>query len=156
MKPPSKLSRIGDGLGSDERTRPLCVSFEGCLIKVDPLTEGFFASLRKLENWCSVLPCLVHGKAQLQARLSAIAPLDASHVPCNARLLDYLRNERALGRRIVLVAEADRRLAEEVASHLGCFEAVIAPADGKWLRGATKLEAISAYLRGADFSYAGN
>jgi 4-hydroxybenzoate polyprenyltransferase len=118
--------------------------------------ESFLASASRFDTWYRLPLWLLRGKAYLRGQLYEHASLDPALLPYNTRLLEYLAGERARGRRLVLVAEADRRLAEAVAAHLGCFETVIAPANGKPLRGAGKLEAINAYLGGAPFAYAGN
>jgi hypothetical protein len=74
-------------------------------------------------------------------------------LPYRNALLDYLRETRADGRRIVLATAAHRSIALAVASHLGCFDDVLAT-DGHNLKGRATLEAIVARV-GVEFSYGG-
>jgi 4-hydroxybenzoate polyprenyltransferase len=98
----------------------------------------------------------MRGKAHLKAQLARRTKLDPSLLPYNATLVDYVRTERDRGRRVVLATAADRQLAEAVAAHLGCFDAVIASDEKSNLRGNRKLDAINAHEGGGAFAYAGN
>ena len=50
--------------------------------------------------------------------------VDAGTLPFREELLHWLREERAGGRRVVLVADGDPQIAEQIAAHLGLFDEV--------------------------------
>ena len=61
--------------------------------------------------------------AVLKQEMARRVPLDPAALPYETRLVDYLRGERAKGRRIILATATDRRVAEAVA-----------PLPAAWLR----------------------
>src|SRR5215469_10266127 len=96
------------------RSLPLCVDLDGTLLHTDILHEQLlFAAthwrvLRRLRGWKR------HGIARLKHELATAVPLDVATLPYNRALIDYLRRQRAHGRRLVLATAADRRVAEAV------------------------------------------
>lgn len=140
----------------DSLQPPLYVDLDGCLLKTDLLIESFLVAARSFDTWYRLPSWLLRGKAHLKARLGERAELNPELLPYNMELVDYLKTERARGRRLVLATASNRRLAEAVAAHLGCFDAVIASDEENNLRGDHKLKAIKAHLTGNEFSYAGN
>jgi 4-hydroxybenzoate polyprenyltransferase/phosphoserine phosphatase len=135
---------------------PLFVDLDGCLLRTDLLLESLLAAVRRFDTWYRLPGWLARGKAHLKARLAERAELDPTLLPYTTALVDYLKAEHERGRQIVLATASTRRLAEAVATHLGCFDAVIASDEKKNLRGTHKLEAINVYLGGGRFAYAGN
>ncbi|MCI0570121.1 MAG: UbiA family prenyltransferase, partial [Myxococcaceae bacterium] len=139
---------------------PLVVDLDGTLVRTDTLHETFLLLLKRAP-WTALLLVplwlLRGGKAHLKAELARRVELDAAHLPYHEALLDYVREERARGRRVVLATAADRRIAEAVAAHLGLFDEVLA-SDGRTnLSGARKLAALRERLGpGVPFEYAGN
>ena len=94
---------------------PLCVDLDGTLVRTDTLLEGMIALLGAM-RLATLLGGFAAGPAGLKARVAATAPFDPALLPYNEAMLDYIRGERAKGRRIVLataaneaVADADRR-----------------------------------------------
>ncbi len=76
-------------------------------------------------------------------------------LPYRQDLLDYLKEEKAKGRQIVLATASHQSIAQGVASHLGFFDEVLASGPKHNLKGQAKLEAIR-HLVGEDFVYAGD
>jgi 4-hydroxybenzoate polyprenyltransferase/phosphoserine phosphatase len=135
---------------------PLYVDLDGCLIRTDLLVESLLHAARRLDTWYRLPAWLLRGKAYLKARLAERAALDPALLPYNAELMAYLNGERQRGRRVVLATASSRRLADAVAVHLKCFDAVIASDEKRNLRGQQKLDAIMAHSDGSGFAYAGN
>lgn len=158
MNPPTAISPINTPTHqpSDAGRPPLYVDLDGCLLRTDLLVESFLAAARRFDTWWRLPLWLARGKAYLKAQLAARIELDATLLPYNANLVDYIKTERARGRRTVLATASNRRLAEAVAAHLGCFDEVIASDETTNLRGKRKLEAIIAHGNGGAFAYAGN
>jgi phosphoserine phosphatase len=139
-----------------EQKPPLAVDLDGTLIRGD-LFGAAMIRLATRTPWKLplLLAWLARGRAHAKARLAALYPVDASALPYDARVVDWLRQERAGGRVLVLATAFDRAGAEAVAAHLGCFDRVFA-SDGRVnLKSRRKAEALSAaYPEG--FVYAGN
>ena len=98
---------------------------------------------------------LLRGRASFKARIAARANLDVSRLPYNTEFLEYLRDERERGRRIVLATGANRAIAQAVADHLDIFHAVIASDDSHNCKGEAKRAAIESKV-GPRYVYAGD
>lgn len=138
-------------------TAPLIVDLDGTLIHTDMLHESALQLTRDRPFDALRMPLwLMRGKAVLKSRLAARSSIDASLLPYNEKLLAWLKEERAGGRRIVLCTAADRSLADAIASHLGLFDEVLA-SDGRTnLAGENKAEALERRYGHRGFDYAGN
>jgi 4-hydroxybenzoate polyprenyltransferase len=140
---------------SESAHPPLYVDLEGALVKSNLLIECLLDSLRRPEFWWQLPSWLSRGYSYFKSQLARHATLDPALVPYNSELLAYLRSEHRRGRRVVLVSGLNRRLAEPIAAHLGCFDHVIAPDERRGMRSNAKVETITAHLAGKSFSYAG-
>lgn len=135
---------------------PLCVDLDGTLVKSDTLVESVLAlGVQNPRALVSALRWLPKGKAAFKRRVTEAASLDVSSLPYNRSLLDYLAQQRAAGRKIVLATAADRGLAERIAEHCGIFADVLASDGFRNLLGENKLQALQQRF-GANFCYVGN
>jgi 4-hydroxybenzoate polyprenyltransferase/phosphoserine phosphatase len=122
----------------------------------DTLLESLLDVLKRLPHFALRLPFwLLKGKAEFKRLVAAHSTLSPALLPYREPLLEYLREEKARGRRIVLATAAHRSIAEGVAAHLGLFDTVLATDAGQNLKGPAKLAAIRASV-GRDFAYAGD
>ena len=136
-------------------TAPLCVDLDGTLVKTDTLLETLLLLLKKNPLYLLMLPLwLRRGKAHLKREISRRVELDAASLPYNEAFLDYLQAERAAGRKLVLATAADRRIATQIAEHVGLFDEVVASEGGTNRSGGGKLELLKE--RYGAFAYAGN
>lgn len=137
--------------------RPLVVDLDGTLVRSDLLHELASSYVfRSPGATLDMLRWLRQGKAHLKDELAARSDLDVATLPYHAELLDWLRAERATGRRLVLATGGDRRLADEVAAELGLFDEVLASGDGINLTGAVKRAALVERYGEGGFDYVGN
>lgn len=135
---------------------PLAVDLDGTLILADA-SYGAFARFALREPWRlpqSVLWYHQGGLAHLKAQIRAHAPTPQSF-PYDERVLAWLREERASGRRIVLASASDEGVVNAVAEHVGLFDAVYA-SDGKINLKRSKKAAKLEELFPDGFVYAGN
>ena len=136
---------------------PLCVDLDGTLIKTDLLWESLARLLRR--NPFQLLPVLfwwTRGRAFLKRQLVRRVTIDPAALPYHEPFLAYLREQKAAGRKLILVTASDRAMALPVADHVGLFDEVLG-SDGKTnLRGANKLKALTAKFGERGFDYAGN
>ncbi|MCP3059426.1 UbiA family prenyltransferase [Myxococcus sp. K38C18041901] len=142
-------------LSADSPDVALAVDLDGTLVRTDTLHENLLVLFKRAPWLLLLLPLWVlKGKAYFKAEVARRAALDASLLPYNQELLDFLQEEKARGRRLVLATAADQRIAQAVASHLGLFDAVHASDGQENLSGARKLAKLKASL--GTFDYAGN
>jgi len=135
---------------------PLFVDLDGTLIAGDSLFESLFAATKSRPMKAFAYPFwLLRGRACLKEELAKLARLDPALLPYRPDVCDFLRAERARGRKIHLATAANERIAQGVATYLGFFDGVLASDRTTNLKGTNKLRAIQA-MAGARFAYAGN
>jgi len=99
---------------------------------------------------------LLRGRAFLKRKVAERVEVDPSNLPYHHEFLEFLREERAHGREIVLVTASDGAPAQQVAAHVGLFNEVMA-SNGKFnLRGANKGRTLAERYGKRGFDYAGN
>ncbi len=136
---------------------PLCVDLDGTLIRSDLFVESLFALLKKSVAYLFLLPLwLLRGRANLKHQIARRVDLDATHLPYHGPFLDYLREQHAAGRRLVLVTGAHEKYAREVALHLGLFDGVLATDATTNLSGGPKRARLTADYGLRGYDYAGN
>ena len=136
---------------------PLAVDLDGTLILTDTLHESALRALRGHPLQVLRIPLwLARGKASLKQQLAALTEFDAAALPYNLPLIDWLRAQRAQGRRLILCTASDQSMAEAVAQHLDLFDEVMA-SDGRHnLSARNKAAALEARYGRGGFDYAGN
>ena len=137
--------------------KPLCVDLDGTLVRTDTCAESILALLaRNPFLLFPMLAWLARGKAYFKARVAERTSFNASLLPYSSELLEYLRSERARGRRLALATASDESVARQVEAHLHLFDEVIASNGDVNLAGSKKLEALEARYGKGGFAYAGN
>ena len=135
---------------------PLCVDLDGTLIRTDLLWESLFAFAgHHPEKLALVFAWLLKGRAHLKRKLAESADLDVAYLPYNVPFLDWLTDQRAAGRRLILATASDEILANRVAAHLGIFDEVLASDGEHNLKGRNKAKLLHERFGGM-FDYAGN
>lgn len=147
----------GHNANSTDIAIPLCVDMDGTLFDTDVLWVTMRSLLWRNPLWLLVMPFWwMRGRAFLKAQIASRATLDPAKLPYILPFLEFLKEERAAGRKLVLATASDRRLAEIVARHVGLFSEVIA-SDGRTnIRGAEKGRVLSERFGRQQFDYAGN
>jgi 4-hydroxybenzoate polyprenyltransferase/phosphoserine phosphatase len=136
---------------------PIYVDLDGTLISSDMLWETLWILLRERPAVLLQLPFwLLRGKSRFKETISSRVAFDASLLPFRPEVLDYLNEEKAHGRRIVLATASNRRIADAIATHLGIFDSVLASDRDRNLRGDEKCRAILADCSESDFEYLGD
>jgi len=135
---------------------PLVVDIDGTLVATDTLWELVAAYLKKHPVAILQLVAWVFaGKAQFKARLVSAVTLEVDTLPYRQEFLEWLREEKRGGRRLLLASGADQRVADAIADHLGFFERVLASDGIKNATGSVKADMIEAAI-GPHYEYAGN
>lgn len=136
---------------------PLVVDLDGTLIKTDLLAET--ASRFLIEQpfrFFKLLVWLAQGKSALKSRLAESTRIDVAMLPYNEKLLNWLRQEKAQGRRIVLATASHRVLADQVAGHLALFDEVLATDGNTNLKAHAKRDVLVSRYGERGFDYVGN
>lgn len=135
---------------------PLVVDLDGTLTPTDTLVESVIKLVRQHPfNLLRVPLWLLKGRAGFKDVIAAHTTISHEHLPYHEPLLEYLRQERAKGRLIVLATAAHISIAEGVSAHLRLFDKVLATNAGCNLKGNAKLQAITEAV-GEKFVYAGD
>lgn len=136
--------------------RPLVVDLDGTLTPTDTLVESVIKVVKQSPfNFLCIPFWLIQSRGSFKEIIADRARIDAKSLPYREPLLNYLREEKAKGRQIVLATAAHHSIAEDVSKHLGLFDQVLATEAGNNLKGEAKLKAIQEKV-GASFVYAGD
>lgn len=137
---------------------PLCVDLDGTLIKTDLLWESLMVLLKQNPLLILLLPFwLLKGKAHLKHEIARRVTLDASTLPYDQELVDFLTNERRSGRELILATASHVSYAQAVATHLGLFDDRVFGSDSVVnLKGARKVALLVERYGARRFAYAGN
>ncbi len=143
-------------LGDRLTALPLCVDLDGTLVRSDTLHETFVSASIQLRRPSGLRSLIAKGRAGLKRHLAQYASFDARTLPYNEELLEYLREQKAAGRRLVLVTGADHAIADAVNQHLRLFDDVIASDGTVNLTGRAKARELVSRFGEKGFDYAGN
>ena len=146
-----------DGRGQNSKDVPLAVDLDGTLVSTDLLWESIFLLLKKNILFVFMLPVwLFAGKAYLKRQVAERVTLDVARLPYRTQFLDFLRNEYASGRTLVLATAAAEPVARAVASELGIFSAVYSTSGTTNLSADRKAKLLVERYGRQGFDYAGN
>jgi 4-hydroxybenzoate polyprenyltransferase/phosphoserine phosphatase len=132
------------------------VDLDGTLTLTDTLVESVLQLIKEAPlNVFKLLWWLLQGRATLKAQVASHTRLAVESLPYNEPLLQYLRQQKEAGRRLVLATAAHESIALGVAAHLKLFDDVLATRANNNLKGQAKLQAIEQQAK-KDFVYAGD
>lgn len=136
---------------------PLIVDLDGTLILTDMLHESALRSLRERPLATMFIPLwLAQGKALLKRKLAAQHDFDPSLLPYRTDLLEWLKEQKAQGRTLILCTASDQFFAQAIAEHLDIFDEVMSSDGETNLSGTRKAEALELRFGAMGFDYAGN
>ena len=138
-------------------SRPLAVDLDGTLIRSDLGIESVLQLLSRNIFYLFVLPFwLTKGKAYFKAEVARRVDIDVKQLPYNPQFLDFLKEEKAKGRALVLATASHEKYARAVAAYLGIFTDVIASDSETNMKSAAKRAQLEARFGRHGFDYAGN
>ncbi|MCL4775287.1 MAG: UbiA family prenyltransferase [Burkholderiaceae bacterium] len=136
---------------------PLIIDLDGTLLRTDLLMETALVFVHEQPHRLLVpLQWLARGKASLKHELTNATDIDVAILPYDASVLEFLERERKRGRTTVLATASHHLLADQVATHLGLFDHVIATDGARNLSSHTKRDVLVEYFGERGFDYAGN
>jgi len=136
---------------------PLIVDLDGTLLQSDMISESVIKVLHKNPTYLLYIPFwLLRGKAAFKQHLAQLANVDPSVLPYNQEILAWLRQQRDLGRRLILCTASDKFIADKIATYLGIFDDVMASDGIVNLSGEHKAAALVQRFGEKGFDYIGN
>jgi 4-hydroxybenzoate polyprenyltransferase len=99
---------------------------------------------------------LTRGKAALKRDLAGASDVDVSTLPYNADVLAYIDAWKSNGGSAILVTATDQHIADEIAAHLGVFDAVHGSDGTRNLKGENKAAFLTDTFGHAGFAYMGD
>lgn len=134
---------------------PLYVDLDGTLIHSDLLLESCLELIRHNLLLVFLVPFwMLRGKAFLKHEIARRVQLRVDLLPYNKEFLDFLREQKQSGRRLVLISASDHSLVQAVAAHLDLFDEAIGSDGVVNCSGTRKLARI--LERDKEFCYAGD
>lgn len=134
---------------------PIVVDLDGTLTPTDTLVEAAVKLVKQSPlNLFGLLAQLFKGKVALKRHIASRVSLSPQTLPYREDFLDYLRRQKAEGRRLVLATASHKSTANAVAGYLDIFDEVIGTESTNF-KGKQKLAEIRRQL-GDEFVYAGD
>jgi len=138
-------------------TNPLIVDLDGTLIHADMLHESVLRLFRDSPFDIIHVPLLLlKGKAALKKHLASRTDFDPKVLPYNDELLVWLKQQKSVGRQLILCTASDKLIADSIAEHLQIFDEVIASDGSINIAGLQKAEVLEQRFGRSGFDYVGN
>ncbi len=135
----------------------IAVDLDGTLTLTDTLHESVLTLVRNKPYLLLLLPFwLLKGIAHLKQKVAEHTELDVTTLPYNQPLIDWLKEEKLRGKKIVLSTAANEKIAKAVVRHLDLFDAFIASDSKTNLKSARKRDALQERYGDEGYDYAGN
>lgn len=137
--------------------RPLAVDLDGTLIRSDLLTEAAstFAT-RSPFGILAMARWVVRGRDVLKVELADRIPVHPESLPYRPDVLEWLRQQHAEGRPLLLVSASEERYVEAVADHLGIFDRYAGTTRGTNLKASRKRDFLVNEFGVGGYDYVGN
>ncbi|SDX00029.1 4-hydroxybenzoate polyprenyltransferase [Ruegeria halocynthiae] len=135
----------------------LAVDLDGTLIASDMLHETFWASIS--QNWRAMFAApvaLIKGRAALKSKLQDLGQVSVDALPYNQAVIEYIKTWRESGNPAVLVTASDQRIADQIAAHVGVFDAVYGSDGNINLKGINKAKFLEQKYGANGFAYVGD
>lgn len=135
----------------------IAVDLDGTLTLTDTLHESVLTLVRNKPFFLLLLPFwLFHGIAHLKQKVTEHSELDVTTLPYNQPLIDWLKEEKLRGKKIVLSTAANEKIAKAVATNFEFFDDIIASDSTTNLKSARKRDALQERYGVKGYDYAGN
>ncbi len=134
---------------------PLGVDLDGTLVRTDLLYESLVLLFKKHPLTFFLLPFwLLGGKAAFKRKIACRVSVEPEALPYNEPFLEYLKEQRQQGRKLILITASDEAYARAVSEHLGLFDDVVGSTGELNMRGKAKVAYLSSQYEA--FDYAGD
>ena len=135
----------------------IAVDLDGTLTLSDTLHESVLTLVRNKPYFLLLLPFwLFKGIAHLKQKVAEYSELDVTTLPYNQPLIDWLKEEKQCGKKIILCTAANEKIAEAVVGNFDLFDAFIASDSKTNLKGVRKRDVLQERYGDKGYDYAGN
>jgi 4-hydroxybenzoate polyprenyltransferase len=140
-----------------QKTRVIAVDLDGTLTLTDTLHETVLSLARSKPYLLLLLPFwLVKGVAYLKLKVAENSVLDVTTLPYNVPFIDWLKEQKASGKTLVLCTAANKLIARKICRHFDLFDDFIASDQYTNLKSANKRKALESKYGEYGYDYAGN
>lgn len=136
---------------------PLYVDLDGTLVRIDTMQQAWLIMAR--DHPIGALRALIRlfkGRQAAKDLIAQTVTLDPASLPYREPVIEYIKQAKTQGRRVVLATGSHRKYADAVARYLGIFDAVYATDPQTNLIGLNKLESIRTDCQEQAFEYLGD
>lgn len=138
-------------------TQIIAVDLDGTLSITDTLHESVLKLVRKKPLVLFFLPIwLINGIAFLKFKVAESSGLDVTALPYNLLLIEWLKEQKASGKKIILCTGANQLIASAVSKHLKLFDDVIASDATNNLKSVEKRKELDNRFGYKCYDYVGN
>ena len=135
----------------------IAVDLDGTLTLTDTLHESVLSLVHNKPYLLFLLPFwLFQGNAYLKQKVAEHSELDFTTLPYNESFINWLREEKLNGRKIVLSTAANEKTAKAVLRNFDLFDEFIASDSKTNLKSARKRDALQERYGHKGYDYAGN
>lgn len=136
---------------------PLCVDLDGTVAEGDTALSSFLSYIKRypLGIFC-VAYWHLKGRAWVKHKLERRFCLEPAHLSYIQPTLDYIKNEKAKGRKIYLCTGSNIRIARKISAYLGLFDGVFGTYAKINFVGHNKADSLVAMFGEHGFDYIGN
>jgi 4-hydroxybenzoate polyprenyltransferase len=135
---------------------PICVDLDGTLLYGDTLLDSFALAMHSWPILIRIPGWILQGKAALKDRLADNIKLNPEILPYNNTLIEFLRDQKELGKRLILVTAAHETIGHAINQYLCLFDDVIGSTEIRNLRGKEKARILIENFGYKQFCYIGN
>jgi len=138
-------------------TKIIVVDLDGTLTFSDTLYESIIALFRNKPFLIFNLPLwLAKGIAYLKLKVAENCVLNVESLPYNLRLINWLKEQKANGKKIILCTGANVQIAKAIAANLNLFSDVIASDENTNLTNVNKRDVLQERFGVRGYDYVGN
>ncbi len=136
---------------------PLAIDLDGTLIEGDSTVMSVLGLLRRSPLIALVLlPMFLWNRARFKDEVAKRYVPDVMTFNFVPEVVAFAREQKSLGRTVILATASHEKIAHSVAEHLGCFDGVIASDREHYRGGKGKADALTERFGPKGFAYAGN
>jgi len=127
--------------------RVLFVDLDGTLTRIDLLHEAVLVLFKQSPRVFlhALLRLAHHGRAAFKRAISEAVTPEIGELPFRDEVLEFISEQRQLGRKVILATTSDSAWAQSVADELRVFDGILASDGASNLKGIDKLAAIQTY-----------
>ena len=135
----------------------VAVDLDGTLTLTDTLYESVLKLVGNRPSFLLLIPFwLFKGIAHLKQKVAEHSELDVTTLPYNQPFIDWLKEEKLRGKKIVLCTAANDKIAMAVVNNFDFFDSFIASDSKTNLKSARKRDALQERYGVKGYDYAGN